>query len=419
MTFNKLKKKMEEEFGTSKLSDIAKELNVSPQVVSNWKARNQVPYKYVRQLRKKISRKGSKQFGASDSGFINLASEDQSRIVRSFDEKPFELFEELFFKLYNLIIENASLVFGLPFIMLIWAIISLKFFVSPTYISEAKILPISSESSVSGVMGLASEFGLNLGASETTGLSESKMVPYLIRSRRMARNLLDNKFSTDVMGENKKLIAIIFSDSITQKFSENKISKAINKLSRMIKIKGGDFGDPLISLSIKSSEPKLSAQICDSLIWNLGKLMNEYKLKRIVEKKSFIETRLLEVNLKLKKAEDDLRDFRSQNRSIYSSPALMLEQSRLVRDLEMYTQLHLTLVTQSEMIKIEEIGKTDMLQVLDPPEVPIKRTSPVVNTYILVRVITGLLISFFILFMKGWIVKNKQKILKPLMKITN
>ena len=45
---------MIEELGTDKLSDIAMEFNVSPQVVSNWKSRNQVPYKYVKKLRKKL-----------------------------------------------------------------------------------------------------------------------------------------------------------------------------------------------------------------------------------------------------------------------------------------------------------------------------------------------------------------------------
>ena len=33
--------------GISSLADIARELDVSPQSVSNWKARDQVPYKYV------------------------------------------------------------------------------------------------------------------------------------------------------------------------------------------------------------------------------------------------------------------------------------------------------------------------------------------------------------------------------------
>ena len=30
------------------LSDIARELDVSPQVVNNWKKRDKVPYKYVK-----------------------------------------------------------------------------------------------------------------------------------------------------------------------------------------------------------------------------------------------------------------------------------------------------------------------------------------------------------------------------------
>ena len=45
MTFDELNELINKKFGTSKLSDIARELDVTPQVVSNWKSRNQVPYK--------------------------------------------------------------------------------------------------------------------------------------------------------------------------------------------------------------------------------------------------------------------------------------------------------------------------------------------------------------------------------------
>ena len=294
--------------------------------------------------------------------------------------------------------------------------LNLKFFETPIYTSRAKILPISDGSSVNNIAGLASEFGLNFGSTQSTGLSESKMVPNLIKSRRMARNLLNNTFTTQKMGQNKKLIAIILSDTLTQNFSEKQVFGAINKLSRMISINGGGPGEPLIHLFVVSEEPRLSAQIADSLIKNLGKLMNEYKLERVIEKKSFIETRLLEVNTKLVNAEEKLRDFRQQNRSVYSSPSLMLEQSRLVRDLEMFTTMHLTLVTQSEMIKIEEVGKTDMLQVLDHPEVPIRKTSPIAKIYILARVLAGFCMSIVFIFLKTWMKKNKYKILDPLKK---
>ena len=35
---------------------MARELEVTPQVLSNWKSRNQVPYKYVKYIREKIDR---------------------------------------------------------------------------------------------------------------------------------------------------------------------------------------------------------------------------------------------------------------------------------------------------------------------------------------------------------------------------
>ena len=40
-------------FGTERPADIAKELNVSPQVINNWKLRDTVPYKYVKIIRLK------------------------------------------------------------------------------------------------------------------------------------------------------------------------------------------------------------------------------------------------------------------------------------------------------------------------------------------------------------------------------
>ena len=53
MNFSELQQLLQEKFGIEYLADIARELGVSPQAVSNWKARDQVPYKYVIQIREK------------------------------------------------------------------------------------------------------------------------------------------------------------------------------------------------------------------------------------------------------------------------------------------------------------------------------------------------------------------------------
>ena len=54
MKFSELQQFLKENLGIKHLADIARELGVSPQAVSNWKSRDRVPYKYVIQIREKI-----------------------------------------------------------------------------------------------------------------------------------------------------------------------------------------------------------------------------------------------------------------------------------------------------------------------------------------------------------------------------
>ena len=51
MKFDELRDLLKEKFGIDHLADIAREVGVSPQAVSNWKARDNVPYKYIVKLR--------------------------------------------------------------------------------------------------------------------------------------------------------------------------------------------------------------------------------------------------------------------------------------------------------------------------------------------------------------------------------
>ena len=89
MTFKELQKICDENFGTSKLSDIALELGVTPQVVSNWKSRNTVPYKYVKKVRKKIRQSAEDKqnrtqgYGFNPAGFVSeaLNSDDGFKLL--------------------------------------------------------------------------------------------------------------------------------------------------------------------------------------------------------------------------------------------------------------------------------------------------------------------------------------------------
>ena len=62
MNFSDLIKLMEEEFGIDVQADIARELDVTPQTLNNWKVRNRVPFKYVKKINKRIKKKQINQF---------------------------------------------------------------------------------------------------------------------------------------------------------------------------------------------------------------------------------------------------------------------------------------------------------------------------------------------------------------------
>ena len=70
MSFDELRKILSVKYSSMKLSDIARELDVSPQVISNWKSRNQVPFKYIKKMKEIIRDESSFDVPNEIQGFV-------------------------------------------------------------------------------------------------------------------------------------------------------------------------------------------------------------------------------------------------------------------------------------------------------------------------------------------------------------
>ena len=101
MTFDELNDYMEEAYGSLKLSDIARELGVTPQVVSNWKTRNQVPYKYIVSLRTKIQKQ--KELNVNSKTYLL-----DRKMQRSSDESEDDNIYETLVKIYSSVKNNLK-----------------------------------------------------------------------------------------------------------------------------------------------------------------------------------------------------------------------------------------------------------------------------------------------------------------------
>ena len=66
MLFNDFVKLAQQKFGEIRLADLARELDVSAQVINGWKLRDKVPYKYVKKLNDTFSTTANKIYRTSE-----------------------------------------------------------------------------------------------------------------------------------------------------------------------------------------------------------------------------------------------------------------------------------------------------------------------------------------------------------------
>lgn len=155
-------------------------------------------------------------------------------------------------------------------------------------------------------------------------------------------------------------------------------------------------------IKVTASEPVFAKQLAEVALAELEALNRFYKSQTVNEKISFISNRIASVENDLEISETRLKEFKERNRQI-SSPALQLEQERLVRDLEIQKGIYLTLKQQLELSKIEEVQEASIVQVLDKPQVPLIPSNKKLKLNVIVAGILGIGLGITIGFIRAYV----------------
>jgi uncharacterized protein involved in exopolysaccharide biosynthesis len=122
----------------------------------------------------------------------------------------------------------------------------------------------------------------------------------------------------------------------------------------------------IISLITLFEDPKLSYDINVAMFEELNNtLLNKMHSKASANRK-FIEERLAEIKVDLRRSEEILLRFKQQNRS-WNDPSIQLQERRLLREVTINQELTLQLQKQYEMAKIEEAKDMPLLDVIESP----------------------------------------------------
>lgn len=257
-------------------------------------------------------------------------------------------------------------------------------FVMPSeYQSRVQLLPASGDDAMSmglgQAAGLASSFGINLGQP-----SMSMAYPDILKSRQIRERILDHTFGT-ATGQKATLQELLHRSG---RSADTRRAGALDYLDKKVRV-GLDKETGVLELVATMREPTLAQAVAAAYVDELMRIEAELNEQTARTNKQFIEKRLAETEAQLHIAENAFKDFEAENLRVGNDPELQLNAVRLQRDVRIQEEIYLTLVRQYELAKIEENRHGSGVQVIDPAERPLARSSPILMKNVVLAAFLG------------------------------
>ncbi len=250
------------------------------------------------------------------------------------------------------------------------------------YRSTVVILPETNQSKLAGLSNLASLAGVNVGGE----VSLSKLYPTIVISEVVLKNVIYRKYPTKLFPDSADLIKIWEVDEKDPQLAYEAMLKSLrDELEVSLDIKTS-----VITISLLTQEPQLSADVVNAVASELDLFVRTKRTTNASEQRKWIEGRLKEVKGDLEKSENALKDFRENNRRVSDSPQLFLQQERFIREVQINSTLYTELKKQYELAKIEEIKNIPIVNVMDVGRPAAKKEKPKKSIIILVSFILSL-----------------------------
>jgi uncharacterized protein involved in exopolysaccharide biosynthesis len=243
-----------------------------------------------------------------------------------------------------------------------------------------------------GLEGIASQLGMSSGSDP----SESpNFYVRLIQSEELRRRLLRSRFP-DPRGKSPRDSATLL--EILRPKSNNpqrRMELGIKKLGQSIST-DYDLKTNMVLLTVEAQWSQLAAEIANRTIELVDAFNHEQRVSRARSKRLFVQSRLDSAKLELQNAEERQRFFYDQNRQWRSSPQLVFEEARLRRNVDVATDLFLTLQRQFETARLDEFNDAAEITVVDPAVAPWKAQWPRYWILLASALFVGALVGFLV-----------------------
>lgn len=149
----------------------------------------------------------------------------------------------------------------------------------------------------------------------------------------------------------------------------------------------------VVRFTVEARTPPLAKAIAESALVALNLANIALRQARATAERAFTSDRAEHARGELAAAESVLARFYDRNRTITNSPALVMEESRLRRSVDMAQQVYVQLRLQAEQAAVQEVRNTPAISVVDPPVQPVRRSRPKRRVVVLLGAAIGLLVA--------------------------
>ena len=380
-------------FGFRRNYQVAEYFEVTPQTLSGWIKTGEIPPKHLMKYTAEVLGNKNQDKVASLSPDLSSSNKETS-----IDVATTQKFSGIQTK--KLLKNNLKILFGLPIIITLFMSVYVFWIANPVYTSVSKVLPISEDgSSSSGFSGVAAQLGISIPLSMGGTVPWDEVYPEIVKSSNLLRTVMAQNYNTEKYGI-QSLENILIEEHGLSNYPQNEsVNRAMDELKKIIAI-SKDRLSPVVTLEVAAFEPAFAAELSSQLIKKSSQIQRQLKTNRVRQKRLFIEERLSEVSIEMKKMEKELREFREYNRNLSSSPSLEMRAQEMDREINLQNSLYVTLKTQHEKAKIEEVERDDMVQIIDGPNIPSKLTRPRRGLSIILSLFFGIFAALFTIYFR-------------------
>jgi uncharacterized protein involved in exopolysaccharide biosynthesis len=285
-----------------------------------------------------------------------------------------EIDEVSLLELANVLLKRWKLIVGVPLAAAVAAavfslVVTPKFTAVTTFVPE---MEAEGAGLPGGLAGLAAQFGVGL---PTGGADSPGFYADVLASRTLQDEVLLARFADPEGTERGDSATLLDLLDVPGEGERERLEKGRRRLNKAIGV-GVDDETYVVTLSVKTHDRFLSADVANQFIEVLNRFNLETRQSNAQERRRFIEERLSLAEDELVSAEDVLKLFLERNRLFRDSPELNFEYERLQRQVTIKQEVFTALRRSYEEARIQEVNDTPVITVIDRAVPPHRKSSP-------------------------------------------